>query len=115
MVLRDGQTSRRRRSADERQECGVWLLQVQWLGIQAIGRLTGGPVEFDAIVLGIVQVEAQADPMVERKGDVQAPLCWLLASSARSEAPRPPQRDGLITARRGPVSRGFVPGSVHSF
>jgi len=42
-------------------------------------------------------------------------LCWLVTSSARSEAPRPPHRGRLITARRDPVSRGFVHGSVPSF
>ncbi len=43
------------------------------------------------------------------------PLCWLVTSSARSEAPRPPHRGSLIPARRDFVSRGFVHGSVHSF
>ncbi len=42
-------------------------------------------------------------------------LCWLVRSSARSETPRPPHRGRLITARRGPVSRGSVHGSVPSF
>jgi len=42
-------------------------------------------------------------------------LCWLVTSSARSEAPRPPQRGSPITAHRNPVSKGCVPGSVHSF
>ncbi len=39
----------------------------------------------------------------------------LVRSSARSEAPRPPHRGRLITARRGPVSRGSVHGSAPSF
>ncbi len=43
------------------------------------------------------------------------PLYWLVTSSARSEAPRPPHRGSPITAHRNPVSRGCVPGSVHSF
>jgi len=42
-------------------------------------------------------------------------LCWLVRSSARSETPRPPHRGRLITARRGPVFRGSVHGSVPSF
>jgi len=42
-------------------------------------------------------------------------LCWLGRSSARSEAPRPPHRGRLITARRGPVSWGSVHGSAPSF
>jgi len=36
-----------------------------------------------------------------------AGLCWLVSSSARSEAPWPPHRGSLITAHRGPVSRGL--------
>jgi len=36
------------------------------------------------------------------------PLCWLVTSSARAEPPRPPHRDRLITACRGPVSKEGV-------
>ncbi len=45
-----------------------------------------------------------AHPLAQR-------VCWLVRSSARSEAPRPPHRGSLSTTRRGPVSRG----GVHSF
>ena len=36
-------------------------------------------------------------------------VCWLVRSSARSEAPRPPHRGRLILARRGPVSTALAP------
>jgi len=40
------------------------------------------------------------------------PCAGWLRSSTRSQAPRPPHRGCLSTARRGPVSRGSVPGSA---
>ncbi len=46
---------------------------------------------------------------------LEKPLCWLVRSSARSEAPRPSHRGSLITARRGPIFRGCVHGAVYNF
>ncbi len=34
-------------------------------------------------------------------------LCWLVSSSARSQAPLPPPGGSVILARRDPVSRGL--------
>ncbi len=70
----------------------------------------------DHLVTGAHQVQAgrrQIGPQDARVVAAppldQADLCRLVRSSARSEAPRPPHRGRLITARRGPVSKALAP------
>ncbi len=86
-------------------EVGLW-----WPARSTSAGRVRGPLLLGILATG-ASCGAHALDLVGTGGMHQG-LCWLVTSTACSEAPRLPHRGSLITA---PVSKGLVHGPVHSF